>query len=185
MVAVTGELPPFVAVKDGILPVPLAANPIDGVLFVQLYTIDPPVVGLPKFTAVVEPLLQTDWLLITLTVAAGFTVIVKVVAVPLQVVPFVKAGVTVIVPVNGPFVVFVAVNAAIFPVPLAARPIAVLLFVQLYTIVPPVVGLLKATAAVEPPLQTTWLGTAFTVAAGLTVIVNVLGVPVQVTDPLV
>ena len=36
IVAVTGEVPSFNAVNDAILPVPLAARPIDVVLFVQL-----------------------------------------------------------------------------------------------------------------------------------------------------
>ena len=36
MVAVTGTLPLFTAVKDGMLPVPLAASPIDVLLLVQL-----------------------------------------------------------------------------------------------------------------------------------------------------
>ena len=36
MVATTGALVALVAVKDAILPVPLAASPMDGVLFVQL-----------------------------------------------------------------------------------------------------------------------------------------------------
>ena len=36
IVAVTGALVAFVAVNDAISPVPFAANPIDGVLFVQL-----------------------------------------------------------------------------------------------------------------------------------------------------
>ena len=36
MVAVTGAVPVFVAVKAPMLPVPDAANPIDAVLFVQL-----------------------------------------------------------------------------------------------------------------------------------------------------
>ena len=45
--------------------------------------------------------------------------------------------------------------------------------------VPPVAGLLKTIAAVDEPLHNTWLATAFTVAIGLTVIVNVMGVPVQ------
>ena len=43
-------------------------------------------------------------------------------------------GVTVIVAVIGALVVLVVMNEAISPVPLAARPIAVLLFVQLYTV---------------------------------------------------
>jgi hypothetical protein len=44
---------------------------------------------------------------------------------------------------------------------------------------PPVAGLLKTMAAVDEPLHKTWLGTALTVAIGLTVIVNVIGVPVH------
>lgn len=36
MVADTGEVPPLIAVKDGIFPIPLAARPIEGLLFVQL-----------------------------------------------------------------------------------------------------------------------------------------------------
>lgn len=46
----------------------------------------------------------------------------------------VYVGVTVIVAVIGAFVLLVVVNEEILPVPLAARPIAVLLFVQLYTV---------------------------------------------------
>jgi len=81
---------------------------------------------------------------------------------------------------------FVVVKDAILlPVPLAASPMEVALFVQLYTIVPPVVGLPKVTAVVELPLQTTWFEIAFTVAVGFTVIVNVFEVPTQVTLPLV
>ena len=44
------------------------------------------------------------------------------------------AGVTVIVAVIGAFVLLVATKDEISPVPLAASPIAVLLFVQLYTV---------------------------------------------------
>ena len=79
----------------------------------------------------------------------------------------------------------VAVNAAIFPVPFAARPMDGVLFVQLYTIVPPVAGVLKLTAVVNALLHTTWLVIVFTVAAGFTVIVNVDAVPVQVIPPFV
>ena len=35
IVAITGDVPPFVAVKEGIFPVPLAGKPIEGALFVQ------------------------------------------------------------------------------------------------------------------------------------------------------
>ena len=58
--------------------------------------------------------------------------IVNVIGVPWQVTPpFVKFGVTVIVPNIAAVVVFVAVKDGKLPVPLAPKPIAVLLFVQL------------------------------------------------------
>ena len=41
----------------------------------------------------------------------------------------------------------------------------------------------KLMAAVAVPLQTTWLATAFTIGVGLTVIVNVIGVPGQLAPP--
>ena len=50
---------------------------------------------------------------------------------------------------------------------------------------PPVVGLLNSIAGWVALLHTTLLVTAVTVAVGLTVIVNVFGVPVQVTDTAV
>ena len=92
-------------------------------------------------------------------------------------------GVTVIVPVIGAVVVLVAVKLGILPIPLAANPIAVLLFVQLKVVpaTPPV----KLTAAVAAALQRTWLTGTSTVAVGLTVIVNVTGVPTQVNPPLI
>jgi hypothetical protein len=63
----------------------------------------------------------------------------------------------VIVPVIGAVVVLVATKLGI-PVALpaleAAKPIAVLLFVQVYVVVPPVFVVEKLTAVVLPPLQT-------------------------------
>jgi hypothetical protein len=79
----------------------------------------------------------------------------------------------------------VAIKAAILPVPLAARPMLVVLFVQLYTMVPPVVGLVKFTGAVKSPLQTIWFGTGLTIGSGFTSTVAVTGGPKQVTPPLV
>lgn len=64
----------------------------------------------------------------TVNVCKGLTVMVKVWAVPKQ--PF-TVGVTVMVAITGLAVPFVAVKAAIVPVPLAAKPMVVLLFVQL------------------------------------------------------
>ena len=57
---------------------------------------------------------------------------VKLIGLP--VVQFVTVGVTVIVEVKGVDPLFVPLKEAIFPVPLAARPMAVLLFVQWYTV---------------------------------------------------
>ena len=86
------------------------------------------------------------------------------------------------VPDIGAVVALVPVKAGIFPVPLAPKPIAVLLLLQLKVTAPvgPVVGVVKFTAAVVPPLHTVWLVTAFTTGVGLTVMVNVFGVPGQV-----
>ena len=50
--------------------------------------------------------------------------------------------------------------------------------------VPPVVGLVKLIAAEEELLQTTWLATGLIVAVGLTVMANVVAVPVQVIPEL-
>ena len=76
----------------------------------------------------------------------------------------------------------VATKLAILPVPDAARPMLVLLFVQLYTV--PAVAPLKLTAAVADPLHNTCDDTAFTVGIGFTVIKNVCELPVQLPPPL-
>ena len=106
--------------------------------------------------------------------------IVKLIDEPGQPAP---VGVTVIVPEIGPVVALVAVKAAILPVPLAARPIAVLEFVQLYTV--PATEPVKVTAVVVAPVHTVWSATALTFAPGLTVIVKLTGVPGQLMPPLV
>jgi hypothetical protein len=84
------------------------------------------------------------------------TVIVKVRGVPLHVKPpLVYTGVIVTVAVTGAVPELIAVNEAISPVPLAPKPIVVLLFVQLNTIVPPVAVDPKDTAVVASPVHTT------------------------------
>lgn len=65
------------------------------------------------------------------TFAEGFTVIVKVIGVPLQLLVLVNIGVTVTVVTTGAFPVLVAVKEAIFPVPEAANPMDVIVLVQL------------------------------------------------------
>jgi hypothetical protein len=93
MVAVTGAVVLFTAVNELIFPVPLAAKPIDGVLFAQLNTIllpAPMVLGLVNVMAAVEAVLHNTWLATAFTMAVGFTVIVNVLAIPIQeVAPFV------------------------------------------------------------------------------------------------
>ena len=90
--------------------------------------------------------------------------------------PF-AVGVTVIVPEIGAPVALVAIKAPILPEPEAPSPMAGLLFVQLYVAVP--IDPEKLTAAVKAFAHRVWLVTALTVGRGLTVIVNVIGVPVQ------
>jgi hypothetical protein len=189
MVAVTGALLVLVEVNEPILPVPLAAKPIEGVLLTQLNTtlLPPlPLLGLVKVIAFVFAPLHNTSLSTAFTVAVGLTVMLKVVGVPTQLTaPLVKVGVTVMVATIGAVVALVAIKVGILPVPDAAIPIEGALLVQLYVTVPPVAGLLKLMAAVEEPLHNTWLATEFTVAVGLTEMVNEMGAPVHATPALV
>ena len=171
------------AVKAAILPVPLAASPMAGLVLFQLYTMLPPVVGLLKFTAVVSAPLHNVWLPTAFTVAVGLTVIVKLIGVPTQ--PA-ATGVTVIVATSGPVVPLVVVNGAISPEPAAANPMAGLLLVQLNTVPGTVPAVpLNGIGSVITPLQYTLFDTGATVGVGLTVIVKVFDGPVQVVPPLV
>ena len=121
-------------------------------------------------SGIAVPLHTTLLLSTVLSTGVGFTVIVKVIGVPVQLTPpLVKVGVTVMVATTCPGVLFMAVKLAIFPTPLAANPIDGREFVQLYTIVPPVVGLVKVTAAVALLLHTIWFDTALTTGVGFTV----------------
>lgn len=90
-------------------------------------------------------------------------------------------GVTVMVATAGTLPLLIAANDVMLPVPLPARPMLVLLFVQLNAVAVPV----KLTAVVFDPLHNTWLVITATVGVGCTVIVNVCGVPAQVTEPKV
>lgn len=167
IVAVTGAAVLFTAVKLGILPWPLAARPMLGVLLVQLKIV-PATVPENVIAAVAAPL-HNVWLVTALTFALGFTVIVNVIGAPVQ--PF-ALGVTVIVPDIAVVPALVAVKLGILPVPLAPRPIAVLEFVHANVV--PGVRLVKFTAVVAAPAQTDWLATAATTGVGFTVMVNVV-----------
>lgn len=85
IVATTGVLPVLIAVKLGILPVPLAASPIDGALLVQLNTV--PGTVLLKLTAAVAAPAHNDWSAGWLTSGVGFTVMVKLNGKLTQVIP--------------------------------------------------------------------------------------------------
>ena len=93
---------------------------------------------------------------------------VKVETVPAQ--PF-AVGVMVIVPVIGEFVVFVAVNEGTFPLPLAAKPIEVLLFAHVNVV--PATGPESVVVGTTIPLQKVLFAIGLTVGDGFTVIVNV------------
>ena len=86
----------------------------------------------------------------------GFTVMVNIMGVPLQLVPF--NGVTVIVAVMALAVLFKAANEAISPVPLVASPMPGVSLTQLNVIAVP----LKLIGEVAAPLVRVWLFTAFT-----------------------
>ena len=77
---------------------------------------------------------------------------VYVIGVPVQLTPpLVYVGVTVIVAVIGDKPALVAVNDGTFPAPLAARPMAVLLFAQLNVV--PLTELLNTVIPADAPLQ--------------------------------
>jgi hypothetical protein len=132
ILAVTGTGPILFAIKAGISPVPFAGRPMDGILFVQVNVV-PLNVGI-NVTPFVVSLLHTIWLAgSTARSGDGFTVIVNVLGVPVQVR---RVGVTVMVAVTGMIPVLTGKKERIFPVPLAGIPIEGLLFVQLNATVP-------------------------------------------------
>ena len=74
-------------------------------------------------------------------------------------------------------------NEGILPLPVAAKPILVLLFVQLKTVFGTVP--VKFTGAVGKPLQTTWLGIGFTLPDGSTRMLNDVCGPAQICIPAI
>ena len=114
----------FVTVNEGILPLPLAANPMFVLLFVQLNTVF--VTELVKFIAVVWVLWHKVWSAVIEISGIGFTVIKKVSELPVQGNPLlVKEGVAMIVAIWGDGPVLVTVYEGILQIPLAANPMDV------------------------------------------------------------
>jgi hypothetical protein len=131
-VAVTGAVVVLEAVKAGTLPTPLVvARPI--VCAVRDHEKVAPGTLLVNTTEGTAAPLQCVWLATGVTDGIGFTVIVKVIGVPVHTAPTLGevTGVTVIVAVTGVVPEFCAVNDGILPLPLAARPMEGVLFVQL------------------------------------------------------
>ena len=84
MLAICTVVPGLIAVKDAILPTPDAARPILVLVLVQLYTVPPTVPT--KLTAAVDVLWHSVWSAGWATVGVGFTVMVKLIVGPVQVV---------------------------------------------------------------------------------------------------
>ena len=82
-----------------------------------------------------------------------------------------------IVAVIGDVVALVPVKEGILPEPVAARPIAVLLFVHVNVV--PLTGPDTLVTGAITPAQYVWLPIELTVGVGLTVIVNADGVPIH------
>ena len=78
--------------------------------------------------SVVEVPSHRSWLFGCVISGVGFTVIANILAGPGQ--PF-TIGLTIILAITGTPVLLIALNDAILPQPLAAKPIEVLLLVQL------------------------------------------------------
>jgi hypothetical protein len=142
--AVSGVVPVLTAVKDAISPKPLAGKPIDVLLLTQLKLV--PTTDPVKFIIPVAAVLQNVLFGGGNTLGIGFTVIVNILGVPGQI-PL--KGVTVIVAVTGALPVLMAVKAGISPLPPAARPMEVFVFVH-EKVVPLIVGT-NATAFVVNP----------------------------------
>ena len=136
----------------------------------------PPVLLVVKFTAAVAAPLHLTWSAGSLTWPEGLTVIANVCGVPGQ--PS-NEGVTVTVAVTGEVPLLMAVNEGMFPVPVAARPMDVVLLVHEYVVVPPVLFVVKFTAAVAEPLHLVWSAGSFSSAVGFTTTVLVTAGPGQ------
>ncbi len=115
----------MVAVNDGTLPTPLPPRPIALLLLVQV-KVAPAGLLVKVLAGTVAPRHTATFGLGT-TPADARTTTIKVMGGPAQ--PP-KLGVTVIVPCIGVVVGLAAVKAGTVPLPLAARPIAGLLLVQ-------------------------------------------------------
>ena len=111
IVATIGLVVLLIGVNAGIFPVPEALSPIPKVSFVHVYDVVPIVFEVVNGIAVDASPAQNTTLFGWLTCPVGFTVIVIVLVVPVQLTPpFSKVGVTVIVVLIGALVLLIAVK---------------------------------------------------------------------------
>ena len=178
MVATTGLLVLFVAVKTGIFPVPEFAKPILGREFVQLKFVAFPV----RFTNEEISPLQIVCSSGIITVGVGITVISNDVLFPRQVTPPpVNWDVTVTIETIGSKPKLTALKLVIFPVPLDWSPVVVLLLTQVYEVPLPE----KLIEFVGDPLQINWSVGSKIVEVGLMVIAKFKTGPTQVFSKVV
>jgi len=129
MVPLSGAVPLFVATNGAIFPLPETPSPMLLFVFVQVKVV--PTWLAPKLIAVLLFPAHKIWGVKAFATGVGSTVIEIVSGIPGQATPpLLKAGVTTMLALIGPLVALVEAKE-IFPVPLAPKPIAVLLFVQL------------------------------------------------------
>jgi len=126
IVAVSGMLLLFTALNEFILPLPLAARPMILKLFAHANVA--PLTALVKLNAPVLKPLQTVKLLGTETLGVGLAVIVKDFDVPLQ--PLAIA-LTLKLATTGVVPVLLTLNEGIAPLPLPAKPMLLVLLIQL------------------------------------------------------
>ena len=132
MVPLMGAVPLLVAAKGGIFPLPETPSPMLLFVFVQVKVV--PAWFAPKLSAVLLFPAHKICGVKAFATGVGKTVMSTVSGTPGQATPpLEKAGVTTILALMGPLVVLVE-GKDMLPVPLAPKPIVVLLFVQLYTV---------------------------------------------------
>ena len=172
IVAITGDIPVFVVVKLGMLPLPEAAKPIDGASFVQSKVVP---FALPVKVIVPLPMpLHFTILVIELTFGRGFTVILNVLDKPVQ---LLAVGVTVTVAITGVKPVFIAVNDVMELLPEAAIPMLVVFEDQL--LVAPETFPEKLISVLVSPVQRIMSVVAFTSGFGFTETTTSKGKPAQ------
>jgi len=161
---VIGPLLTLTPWNEGIKSVPLAAKPIDVFEFVHGYDVPVPLNETMEELSPLHNVKSGD----EATPGVGLMVYVNDCVVPGQLTELlVIIGVTTRVDVITVEPVFTAVNDEIFPKPLAAKPIPVFEFVQVYELADPA----NITAALAVALHSNWSIGSFTSGLGLTVMV--------------